>query len=169
MQNPMKRQSTLTRIVTLGLWLVGSTAAFGEPSAVNGVSDADVARSVLETNAKMTQAANNMDFDGFFSYMVDSDQCVILQNGKVFKSRAEALESIKKGYMDVTKVDRRFDHPQVTVISPDVALLASEGHVAATLTDGRTVETRFAVSLVFVKRDGQWKVLQGHYSMPPRM
>jgi ketosteroid isomerase-like protein len=71
--------------------------------------------------------------------------------------------------MGVTKIDRRFLNPQVTVVSAEVALLASEGTVAATLTDGRTIEGRFAVSLVFVRKDGQWKLPHGHYSAPVRM
>jgi hypothetical protein len=47
----------------------------------------------------------------------------------------------------------------------------SEAHdtVSATLTDGRNLDARFAVSLVFVRRDGQWKVLHGHYSVPAKM
>jgi hypothetical protein len=39
--------------------------------------------------------------------------------------------------------------------------------VNATLADGREMNSRFAVSLVFVLRDGRWKVLHGHYSMLP--
>ena len=165
----MKKQSHLTRILTLAVGFVAITNLLAGPTNEKPATDADVIKSVLETNAKMTKAANDLDFDAFFSYMLDSDQCVIIQSGKVFKNRAEALESVKRGYMGVSKVDRQLEHPQVTVLSPDAALLASEGKVTATLTDGRSVETRFAVSLVFVRRDGQWKVLQGHYSTPPRM
>ena len=86
------------------------------------------------------------------------------------KPYALLFDALKKsGYMGIAKVDRRFDNPQVTVISPDVALLVSEGTVSATLTDGRNLDARFAVSLVFVHRDGQWKVLHGHYSVPAKM
>ena len=67
----------------------------------------------------------------------------------------------------MTAIDRRFVDPKVTVISPEAALLVSDGIVAATLEDGRVVTGRFAVSLVFVRRDGRWLVLHGHYSTPP--
>jgi ketosteroid isomerase-like protein len=65
-------------------------------------------------------------------------------------------------------MERRFDSPQVTVISSDVALLVADGTTTAMLTDGRTIESRFAVSLLFVRREGRWKLLHGHYSMPNR-
>ena len=63
-------------------------------------------------------------------------------------------------------MDRRFENPQVTAVSADCALLTAEGSSTATLTDGRTLNSRFAVSLVFVRQGGAWTLLHGHYSMP---
>jgi ketosteroid isomerase-like protein len=132
--------------------------------------DEAIRKAVLETNAKMTQAANDLDVDKFFSYILDTDKGLIIQNGTIFKSRLEAMEAVKRGFAGLSKIDRRFDNPQVTVVSPEAALLVADGTVSATLTDGRAIDAgRFAVSVVFVKKDGQWKVLHGHYSMPPKM
>jgi uncharacterized protein (TIGR02246 family) len=137
-------------------------------SAETGASETAVKAAILETNAKMTEAANKLDVDTFFSYI--ADPCVIIQNGTAFKTRKEAMDAVKRGFMGLAKIDRKFDDPQVTIISPDAALLSSEGSVSATLTDGRSMPGgRFAVSIVFVRRDGQWKVLHGHYSMPVKM
>jgi uncharacterized protein (TIGR02246 family) len=148
--------------------LLALGAALAQSGSQSPASDDAIVKAVLETHAKMTKAANNLDADAFFDYILDSDKCVIVQNGKLFKNRQEAREAVKQGFGNFTRMDRRFDNPQVTVLSPDVALLASEGSVTATLADGRSLEGRFAVSLVFVRRDGQWKVLQGHYSVPAR-
>ncbi len=137
--------------------------------ATTDSSDQAIRKAVLETNDRMVKAANSLDVEGFFSHILDTDKGSIVQNGTVFKSRREAMETVRQGFMGVAKVDRRFLDPQVTVISPEVALLTSEGTVAATLTDGRTLDSRFAVSLIFVRREGEWKLLHGHYSMPVRM
>ncbi len=165
----MHKTIHLTRILALAAIPLAAAVVFAQPKAAPTAAEQAVEKAVLETNAKMTQAADSMDVEAFFKYIVDTDKCVIIQNGTVFKSRQDAMQAVKRGFMGMTKIDRRFDNPQVTVISPDTALFASEGSVSATLTDGRTMEARFAVSLVFVRRDGQWKVLHGHYSMPPRM
>jgi ketosteroid isomerase-like protein len=117
----------------------------------------------------MTQAANSLNVEAFFDYILETDKGLIIENGTLFKSRQEAMQAVKRGLMGVAKVDRRFDDPQVTVISPEAALLTSEGTVTATLTDGRTMTSRFAVSLVFVRKEGQWKLLHGHYSRPVKM
>jgi ketosteroid isomerase-like protein len=159
---------TLIAIVITVLSLAATQAFAQSKPADSQSSDEAIQKAVLETNAKMTAAANSLNVDAFFEYILDSDKCVIIQNGTVFKTRQEALEAVKRGFLGLAKMDRRFENPQVTVISPETALLSSEGTYSATLSDGRTMDGRFAVSLVFVRRAGQWKVLHGHYSMPAR-
>ena len=161
----MKTQTSLLRSLILATSLLAPVLALAQAKPAEPF-EAAVEKAVLETNAKMAQAANRLDVDGFFAYILDTDKGLIIQNGTVFKTRTEAMEAVKRGFMGVAKMDRRFENPQVTVISPDTALLASEGSVSATLTDGREISSRFAVSVVFVRKAGQWKVLHGHYSMP---
>jgi ketosteroid isomerase-like protein len=166
----MKNRSPLIPILALAAVSLATALVFAQQKPVEAdLSEQTIRKAVLETNAKMAQAANRMDIEGFFSYILDSDKGSIAQNGTVFKSRQEAMQAVKQGFMGVAKVDRQFANPQVTVISPDVALLTSEGSVNATLSDGRTMSGSFAVSLVFLRKEGQWKVLHGHYSMPARM
>ena len=124
---------------------------------------------MLETNAKMTQAANSLNADAFFAYILDSDKGVIIQNGTLFKTRQDALAAVKRGFLGIAKMERQIDNPQVTVVSPELALLTGEGTTHATFTDGREISSHFAVSLIFQLKDGQWKVLHGHYSTPMRM
>jgi ketosteroid isomerase-like protein len=42
----------------------------------------------------------------------------------------------------------------------------AEGTSSGTLKDGRYVEAPFAETIVFVQREGQWKVLHAHRSSP---
>lgn len=161
----MTTKTNLLASLILAASLLAPGRAWAEPKPADP-AEAAVVRAVLETNAKMTQAANRLDVEAFFAYILDTDKGLIIQNGTVFKTRAEAMEAVKRGFMGIAKMDRRFDNPQVTVISPDTALLAAEGSVSATLTDGREMTSRFAVSVVFVRKAGEWKVLHGHYSMP---
>ena len=165
----MKTLNRLVIALFIGLLTTNQLVAQQKPAESNA-SEESIKKAVLETNMKMTQAADALDVDTFFSYILDTDKGLIIQNGTIFKTRLEAMQAVKKGFMGLSKIDRRFDNPQVTVISPDVALLASEGTVAATLTDGRTMDSgRFAVSLVFVRKDNKWMLLHGHYSMPVKM
>jgi TonB family protein len=129
-------------------------------------SDQRVVEDVLAANARMTEAANRLDTDAFFACIVDSDATRIVQDGKLFKTRAEAMAAVRAGSQGVAKVDRQFDSPHVAVLAPGIALLTAEGMSTATLQDGRSFGGRFAVSLVFVLREGEWKLFHGHYSLP---
>lgn len=123
-----------------------------------------IEKAVIEVNARMTEAANSLNAEAFFEYILDSDKGVIIQNGVIFKTRREALDAVKRGFVGIAKLKRQIENPRVIVITPDLAVLAGEGNTIATLNDGRTITNHFAVSVIFQRNDGQWKVLQGHYS-----
>jgi len=125
-----------------------------------------VEKAVLEAYARTNQAEKGRDVDAFFAFILESDKGPIIQDGRLFKTKAEAFEVVKAGFRGITQIDRRYDQTYVTVLSPEAALLSAKGSLTATLSDGRTLDSPFAVSLVFVLRDGQWKVLHGHYSKP---
>jgi ketosteroid isomerase-like protein len=161
---------SLISILALAAISVATALLFAQQKpATTDSSEQAIRNAVLETNARMAKAANSLDVEAFFSFILETEKGSIVQNGTVFKSRQEAKEAVKQGFMGVEKMDRQFINPQVTVISSEVAVLTSEGTLAAMLTDGRTVEGRFAVSLIFVRKEGDWKLLHGHYSVPARM
>lgn len=143
--------------MTVELWFKPAAGAPADPAII---------QAVLTANAALTDASNRLDADAFFTGIVDSDETRIIQDGKLFKTRAEAMAVVRKGSQGIAKLERRLDEPHVTVLAPDVALLTAEGTTALTLQDGRTFSGPFAVSLVFVLRDGQWKLFHGHYSLP---
>jgi uncharacterized protein (TIGR02246 family) len=164
----MKRlESLFAPGLALFAGLLATAATLAQPPVSHPDFDpAGIEKAVLETNARMTEAANRLDADAFFDFILESDKGLIIQNGTIFKNRQEALEAVRRGFQGITKMDRRLENPQVTVISPGLALLVAEGTTTATFTSGRTVTSRFAVSLIFMRKDGQWKLLHGHYSIP---
>ena len=146
------------------LLLVFGAARVG---ASEGVGDAQsVEKAVLAVHQKMTEAASELDAEGFFAFILDSAKGPVIQDGRLFVTRAEALETVRRGFEGVVSVDRTYETTDVTVISEQAALLTGKGRSTVTLEDGRSVSGPFAVSLVFVMRDGEWKVLHGHYSVP---
>ena len=155
-------------IVAAGVLATVLLRAESKPAAPDPAVAA-IEKAVIETSAKMTQAANTLNADAFFEYILDSGKCAIIQNGDLFNTRQEALEAVKRGFVGLAKLERQIDNPQVLVLSPELALLTGEGTTHATLPDGRVLTSPFAVSLIFQLKDGQWKVLHGHYSTPMRM
>jgi ketosteroid isomerase-like protein len=162
--------TSITSRPLLGLagLLLATMPALAEPDVARTASTRQaIELAVLETNAAMTKAANSLDADAFFEFISDSDQTQIIQDGNIYKSRDDALQAVKRGMQRMSKVDRHLDHPRVTVLTPNIALLTSDGSVTAVLNDGRVMDSRFVVSLLFVLEHGHWKVLHGHYSAMP--
>jgi uncharacterized protein (TIGR02246 family) len=164
----MQKHPLLISVLGLAALSLATALVFAQPKpAATASTPSAVEKAVLETNDKMTRAADSLNAEAFFDYIVNTDKNPVIQNGILFKTRQEALQAVKRGFAGLSKTDRHFDNPQVTVLSPDAALLTSDGTVFATLPDGRTLTNRFAVSLVFVRKEGQWLLLHGHYSTPP--
>lgn len=141
-------------------------AAQGNKNTISIEKQQAIEKAVLKTHIQMSQVDNSLDADKFFSYILDFDKGLIIQEGRLFKTRQEAYETVKQGFEGISQLKRIYDQTYVTVISPEAALLTAHGTSTVTLSDGQTFSSSFAVSLVFVLRDGQWKVLHGHYSVP---
>ncbi len=155
------KKLVLVLITLAGFIRTPALAAGATPDSEQAIKEA-----VLATNAAMIAAANRLDTDAFFAFIVESDRGPVVQNGVIFRTTGEARDAVKRGLRGVVKVDRRIDNPQITVLGPDAALLVANGSMTATAEDGRTMASTFAVSLVFVRRGGEWKLQHGHYSMP---
>jgi TonB family protein len=125
-----------------------------------------IADEVLAVQARMNAAAARFDTDAFFADIVDSDETRIIQDGRLFARRGEAMAAVRNGGIGVAKLDHRFEDTRVTVLAPDLALLTGRGTTAVTLSDGRELTSVFAASLLFARRDGRWLLCHGHYSVP---
>jgi hypothetical protein len=150
-------------VICLLLFCVSCAVAFQSRS--DSITNEDsIKQAVLKVHQKMT--GSGLEVDTFFDCILDFDNGMIIQDGTLFKTRKDAYDTVKAGYEGVSQVVRNFDQTHVTVLSSESALLTGTGHTEITLTDGRTFDSAFAVSMVFVLRDDQWKMLHGHYSMP---
>lgn len=127
---------------------------------------AAIKKAVLAANTKLIQAANSMDADRFFESIIGDEPGCIISDGKLYANREDALIDIRMGFEAVQKMTRTYEETHVTVISSDTALVTGKGKSHVATYSGRTIESPFAVSQVYVLRDGQWKVLHGHFSVP---
>lgn len=127
-----------------------------------------IERAIADVHAKMKQAAEQRDVEALYQYVLEMDKGVIIEDGRIRWTRQEALSSTKQGMQGVKDLSYTYARKYVTVISPTVALWVGEGTTSATLEDGRQISVPFAETIVFVEKDGQWKVLHAHRSVPNR-
>ena len=122
---------------------------------------------VLAVNAEMERAAEAVDAERLFSFMLDTDKGSIIQNGVFLATRDEALQRVTANLRGIRKIEYRWKRQHVTALSTDVALLTAEGESIVTTTEGQMITTPFAQTVVFVLRESHWKALHAHQSSPP--
>jgi hypothetical protein len=129
-----------------------------------------VEREVLAANAEMNAAAESLDVERFFEWVLDEPGASIAQNGRLYRDRAEAKAAVGAGYTGVQSLARTFERTRVTPLSEDAAVLVAAGTSAVVLDDGRTFEGPFAVSVVFVRRGAarRGRYCRGTTSIPTR-
>ncbi len=115
-----------------------------------------------------TERPEAVDADRLFGYMLDTDKVSVIQNGVAMATRQEALEQVRSNLRGIAAVKYDWKRQHVTVLSPEVAVLAAEGQSTATTTAGQTFTTPLAQTVVFVLKDGAWRAIHAHQSAPRR-
>jgi hypothetical protein len=115
----------------------------------------------------MMKAAENLDAEALYGYVLDQCKGVIVQDGRIMVTHLEALDATKQGLQRLKDISYTYNQKHITIISPTVALWVADGTTSATiLEDEREINVPFAETIVFVQKDGQWKVLHAHRSVP---
>jgi len=130
-----------------------------------GQTDAAVEKAVLAANQRATQAAEARDLDGLLRFMVDTNKGSIVQDGVLSLSPADARARLEPGFRAPVKVAYHWKRQHVTVLSPTLALLVSEGETSVASPNGNFT-VPFVQSAIWVLRDGEWKILHAHHSAP---
>ena len=151
-----------TVLFALGIWC----AAGGAPLRSDDAGESADEKAVRSRLAEIQDAAERLDPDGVFRFVLENDKGALVQDGRILLTRDDALKSTKQGFKGLSRISYQFDHQHVTLLSPTIALVVGEGDSSATTNDGRTFDTRFAQSVVLMKSDGQWKVAHAHRSFP---
>jgi len=147
----------------LALWTIVSVSQTEPPKVSN---NATLETQVHRRLAEIQQAAEALDVEKVFGFVLDNDQGALVQNGKLFLTRNETLESTKRGFEGLEKVSYKMDQEHISLLSPTIAVAVSAGSSTATTRDGRTFTTPFLQSVVLVLTNGGWKVFHAHRSFP---
>jgi len=156
----------MRKSVLFAVMVAGGVVLASQVDRNRGLDRAAIREAVLKVHGAMAQAERDLDAERFFEHVLDFDKGLIMQDGVVFNTRQEALDAVRTGFQRVAEMERTYERTDVTVLSPDAALVTAKGSSTVTLVDGRSFTNPFAASMVFVRREGQWKLLQGHYSLP---
>lgn len=131
-------------------------------------TDADAERSVIAAHERMIAAAEALNLDELFRYIAESEHTVLAANGRIFPTRAAALQQTRESFRELVAIKYAISERRVILLPENQALLVTAGTTTARTGDGREFSTPFAQTLLLIRRDGEWRVLHSHQSAPRR-
>jgi hypothetical protein len=154
---------------TLAAALVGAMAC--GPSRLPGqvVPDSPspaIEASIRSSLGEMRAAAERMDAEALYAFVLDTRVPPIIENGVLASTRQLALERTARGFVGLASLSYSYDHESIEMLSPTTALWIGGGTASAKLEDGRELSAPFAETVVLVEYAGLWKVLHAHRSVP---
>ena len=145
-----------------GVWLTGQQPQTPMTSAERLAIENAVAQRHVQT----LEDAERLDLDKAIASMLDTGKGVFIRDGELIMTRQEVYEAYKQAYAGLEKQEIEVGRQNVIVLAPDIAILVGEGRSTSTAKDGRTFSSRGAWTVVYVLRDGEWKVIHAHQSIP---
>jgi len=107
------------------------------------------------------------DFDGFMAFFADDPDLLWISDAEPYFGRAEMDAAFRPGYENMQGQENTPIEWRTIVIAPDVVYTVRINHIVQTDIAGNSVyDHPYAETLVWVKRDGEWKMLAGHGSSP---
>ncbi|MBN1974156.1 MAG: nuclear transport factor 2 family protein [Sedimentisphaerales bacterium] len=138
-------------------------AARSNPGDISPAQQKTIKNEILKVHDEMKKAGESLNADELFKYVLDVND-VIIENGVLRATRKTALDITKDGFQGIKELTYTYNHKNINVISPTAALWTGTGATNIVLEDGRKITSDFAETIVFVQRDGRWKVLHAHRS-----
>ena len=157
-------------IAAIALAVASTALLAGRPAdAARSPTQDDVEAAIRAVHAEMRQAARELDAAALYAHVVDGDTPPIIEDGSLADTRAAAMARTTQGFRGVSSLDYSYTRESITVLSATTALWVGAGTATAQLADGRRIDAPFAETILFVQRDGEWKVLHAHRSAPNRL
>jgi hypothetical protein len=125
---------------------------------------AEIAAEVDSLTNEWWSAWEAFDFDKGLSFVPDNEGIVWAGAGtRTVYSPVEGREVWGPGVAGLSRQELEFTNSRTVVLAPDIVWTLREGDGTAIDTTGTVVhEGHFIETAVWVKRNGEWKILLGH-------
>ncbi len=137
-----------------------------QPASVDLTDEqkAEIAAEVDSLTNEWWAAWEVFDFDRGLSFFPDGQDIVWAGAGaRTVYSPAEGREVWGPGVTGLQRQDLEFTNSRTVVLAPDIVWTLREGNGTAIDTTGAVVyEGQFIETAVWVKRNGEWKIMLGH-------
>lgn len=154
---------TLAAVLCLGAGTVAgcAPAESGRMSAEQEQALADTLRALTE---QVDAVWEQLEPEPYLTHYSD-DAHFYYEGSGLPRKKFEAV--VRKEMAAYEKFSTEMMSPQVEVLGPDAGVVSFRYRGEAVDTAGSTEQLTAAVTVVFERRNGEWKIVQAHESFPP--
>src|SRR5262245_7600956 len=146
--------------------LSGCASAAPQPSLTEAQRTA-IADTVKQLADQLFEAENHRDADVFISQATDDPDFRYVASGNLFPSKDSLSRAAHARVKSLKSLTYTLKTSGVTVLSPDAAVFTGAYDETAVDSLGKSVSFKDGWTAVYARRNGQWKIVHGHFSRAP--
>jgi ketosteroid isomerase-like protein len=113
-------------------------------------------------------SAEKVDTSDWVSFVSDAYNLGAIDSGVFYKTSKDVIDDFREGFKLLERQEL-LETPEfhLAVLAPDVVVMTELSKTAVYYKDGKVFTGDFAHTMVFVKIDGEWKMIHSHQSVKP--
>jgi uncharacterized protein (TIGR02246 family) len=117
---------------------------------------------VLQFMDSLIVAFNSVSAENVFNYFLHTDEFVAATQGRLIVNPNALLDTMKVHLAVMEKQETKNEMDKIFVITNDAAVISTSKIVTVTFKNGNQFTMPYALTMLLVKRDGEWKIAHYH-------
>ena len=133
------------------------------------LSEADknkIKQEIEKLSIALFESWNNGDYDEYLNYYLNSDEYTFAANGFVVRSWQAFSDTVKAHIALYERAEAKTIKRYIEILAPDIVILIQTFDWDAIQKSGQIEKMIGTYTTVYVKRDGEWKIINTSESFP---
>ena len=117
---------------------------------------------VFQFMDSLVVAFNSVSAENVFNYFLQTDEFVAATQGQLIVNPNALLDTMKVHLAVMENQETKNVMDKIFVITKDAAVISTSKIVAITFKNGNQITMPYALTMLLVKREGEWKIVHYH-------
>jgi len=150
--------------VLILVFLLCLGSACRDKAAMAETERAEIVKAVDAAADDIASAISRLDADEVTNLFSKIDGTKYISDG-AYIPRDNLTETFRKFYGALREMEFGFEKKEVLVLDQDVAVLTGWAHYMAVTKESQKIDERALFTLVYIRANGKWSILQSHKSL----
>ena len=127
---------------------------------------AEIEKIIIAKHREMSELSSQLDAEKVWDFFIENNHGIYAIEGALTLTYDEAVNSGRESYNSLEWMKTDMQQEYAAVLSPESALFTGTGTVSGKIKSGDSFSVPFAITVVYVLRNGEWKAVHMHESTP---